>query len=104
VDEIRASIGADSLAYVSVEGLTAATEQPAAQLCRACFTGEYSMDLPPVAGKYLLEGVPDFATVGEPGPLGEPPVEVVAELAVEALAKPLPQPAARVPLATGARR
>src|ERR1700761_6299656 len=45
VEEIRASIGADSLGYVSLEELVAATEQPAGSLCRACFDGHY-----PVAG------------------------------------------------------
>ncbi|HEY0697367.1 MAG TPA: amidophosphoribosyltransferase, partial [Micromonospora sp.] len=43
---IRRSIGADSLGYVSLEGLIAATEQPKTRLCRACFDGEYPIDLP----------------------------------------------------------
>ncbi|MBX6750583.1 MAG: amidophosphoribosyltransferase [Micromonosporaceae bacterium] len=56
---IRASIGADSLGYVSLEGLIAATEQPRTRLCRACFDGEYPIDLPQdgMVGKHLLEGV-----------------------------------------------
>ncbi len=33
IDEIRASLGADSLAYVSLDGLVAATGQPADRLC-----------------------------------------------------------------------
>ncbi len=57
VTEIRASLGADSLGYVSLEGLTAATTLPADRLCRACFDGNYPI---PVAeaerGKHLLEG------------------------------------------------
>ena len=57
VEEIRASLGADSLGYVSLEGLTAATALPADRLCRACFDGNYPI---PVAeaerGKHLLEG------------------------------------------------
>jgi amidophosphoribosyltransferase len=56
VEEIRASIGADSLGYISLEGLTEATTLPAGKLCRACFDGEYPI---PVAeterGKHLLE-------------------------------------------------
>jgi amidophosphoribosyltransferase len=56
VEEIRVSIGADSLGYISLEGLTEATTLPAGQLCRACFDGEYPI---PVAeaerGKHLLE-------------------------------------------------
>jgi amidophosphoribosyltransferase len=56
VAEILAAIGADSLGYVSLDGLVAATEQPAGSLCRACFDGEYPL---PVAeherGKDVLE-------------------------------------------------
>ena len=54
---IRASIGADSLGYVSLESMIAATEQPKTRLCRACFDGEYPMELPDpeLLGKQLLE-------------------------------------------------
>ncbi|MCG2798241.1 MAG: amidophosphoribosyltransferase [Cellulomonas sp.] len=56
-EEIAASLGADSLGYISIEGLVAATEQPVGQLCTACFTGRYPIELPPDdrLGKYLLE-------------------------------------------------
>ena len=47
VDEIRESIGADSLGYISLEGLVAATTLPTEQLCRACFDGVYPVPLPP---------------------------------------------------------
>lgn len=58
-DGIRRSIGADSLGYVSLAGLTAATEQPASRLCRACFDGQYPIELPAenLIGKHVLEGV-----------------------------------------------
>jgi amidophosphoribosyltransferase len=56
VEGIRDSIGADSLGFISLEGLTEATTLPAGQLCRACFDGQYPI---PVAeadrGKHLLE-------------------------------------------------
>jgi amidophosphoribosyltransferase len=54
---IGASLGADTLGYISLEGMIAATEQPAAQLCAACFTGHYPIELPPSdrLGKTLLE-------------------------------------------------
>src|SRR5687768_16450440 len=60
VEEIRASIDADSLAYVSLEGLIAATEQPSDNLCRACFDGDYPIELPEpeLLGKHLLEVEP----------------------------------------------
>lgn len=50
VEGIRASIGADSLGYVSLEGLVGATEQPANRLCLACFDGHYPI---PLAGSAL---------------------------------------------------
>jgi amidophosphoribosyltransferase len=46
VEEIRAGIGADSLGYISLEGMVAATDQPRERLCTACFTGEYPVPLP----------------------------------------------------------
>ncbi|PZS29914.1 MAG: amidophosphoribosyltransferase, partial [Pseudonocardiales bacterium] len=52
---IRASIGADSLGYVSLDGLIAATEQPKTRLCRACFDGVYPIPLPEIVGKHVLE-------------------------------------------------
>ncbi|OLR91197.1 amidophosphoribosyltransferase [Actinokineospora bangkokensis] len=56
-DGIRRSIGADSLGYVSLEALVAASEQPRSRLCSACFDGEYPIPLPDDAliGKHLLE-------------------------------------------------
>jgi amidophosphoribosyltransferase len=56
-EEIRASIGADSLGYVSLEGLIAATTLPAGRLCRACFDGAYPLGVDAAEqGKHLLEG------------------------------------------------
>jgi amidophosphoribosyltransferase len=59
VDAICRSIGADTLGYVSLEGLVAASGQPMNQLCRACFDGEYPIPLPEpqLLGKHLLEGI-----------------------------------------------
>ncbi len=58
-DGIRRSIGADSLGYVSLDGLISATEQPSSRLCRACFDGVYPIELPAedMIGKHVLEGV-----------------------------------------------
>jgi amidophosphoribosyltransferase len=60
VDGVRASINADSLGYVSEQGLIAATEQPASRLCTACFTGSYPIPLggDEVLGKHVLEAIP----------------------------------------------
>ncbi|MBE6478368.1 MAG: amidophosphoribosyltransferase [Propionibacteriaceae bacterium] len=46
VDEICRSIGADSLGYVSLEGLIRATHVSKENLCRACFDGEYPIPVP----------------------------------------------------------
>ena len=57
VEEIRRSIGADSLGYVSLEGLISATQVPSDRLCSACFTGQYPIRIPEdmSEGKLRLE-------------------------------------------------
>jgi amidophosphoribosyltransferase len=46
VEEICRSIGADSLGYISLEGLTASTGVSGRRLCRACFDGNYPVPIP----------------------------------------------------------
>jgi amidophosphoribosyltransferase len=41
VDEIRKKIGADTLGFLSVEGLLAAVGRPRNEMCLGCLTGEY---------------------------------------------------------------
>ncbi|MDF1487121.1 amidophosphoribosyltransferase [Tessaracoccus caeni] len=53
VEEIRRSLGADTLGYISLDGLTEATTIPADQLCRACFDGKYPIGVPPEQAKLL---------------------------------------------------
>lgn len=57
VEEIGKSLGADSLAYISIDGMIEATTIAKPNLCRACFDGEYPMELPDpdLLGKHLLE-------------------------------------------------
>ncbi|MGW1743346.1 amidophosphoribosyltransferase [Nocardia sp. NPDC001965] len=57
VEGVRRSIGADTLGYISIDGMVAATEQPRTRLCCACFDGNYPIPLPTEAaiGKNLLE-------------------------------------------------
>lgn len=45
-EEICRSIGADSLAYVSLPGLVASTGVSGRKLCRACFNGRYPVPVP----------------------------------------------------------
>ncbi|MBP2339673.1 amidophosphoribosyltransferase [Saccharothrix coeruleofusca] len=68
LDGIRRSVGADTLGYVSLEELVAASEQPKTRLCTACFDGEYPIPLPEDAliGKHLLEGVRGVAGSATP--------------------------------------
>jgi amidophosphoribosyltransferase len=46
VEEVRESIGATSLHYLSVEGMQAATRLPEQSVCRACFTRQYPTRVP----------------------------------------------------------
>jgi amidophosphoribosyltransferase len=82
VEGVRRSIGADSLGYVTLEGLVTASEQPRSRLCTACFDGDYPIPLPEEArlGKHLLEDLgrtPERtpavdvsgAASGDPGPV-----------------------------------
>ncbi len=57
VEDVRKSIGADSLGYLSKDGMVAATDQKESELCTACFTGKYPIELPAEdrLGKNLLE-------------------------------------------------
>ena len=59
LDGVRRSIGADSLGYVSLDGLVAASDQPRSRLCAACFDGDYPIPLPAAEkiGKHLLEDI-----------------------------------------------
>jgi amidophosphoribosyltransferase len=54
VEEICEYLGADSLGYLSVEGLLSPFEHPE-DFCRACFTGKYPLDNSGVQGKMALE-------------------------------------------------
>jgi amidophosphoribosyltransferase len=54
VEEVRAFIGADSLAYLSHEGLLSAMDH-AADFCTGCFTGKYPVDASDHHDKHELE-------------------------------------------------
>jgi amidophosphoribosyltransferase len=55
VEEIRDYIGATSLAYLSHDGLVAATRRPESELCRACLTGHYPTPVPDAHAKLRFE-------------------------------------------------
>ena len=61
-EEIRAFVGADSLGYLSIQGVLAALDLPYERFCFACFDGRYPEPVPYDASrrKFILE---DEATV-----------------------------------------
>jgi amidophosphoribosyltransferase len=57
IEEIRTSLGADTLGYISLEGLVACTGAPKRKLCCACFDGNYPVPIPADRiGQMGLEG------------------------------------------------
>ncbi len=46
VEQIRAFVGADSLAYLSLPGLMKALQHPREDLCLGCLLGEYPIEIP----------------------------------------------------------
>jgi amidophosphoribosyltransferase len=56
VDEVAEELGADSLHYLSLEGVYEAVGAPRSEHCDACFTGEYPLaGTETASGKYALE-------------------------------------------------
>jgi len=53
-EEIREFLGADTIGYLSLEGLLAC-EQDGTQFCNACFSGQYPVAVDPRAGKLDME-------------------------------------------------
>ncbi|HZS00581.1 MAG TPA: amidophosphoribosyltransferase [Chloroflexota bacterium] len=74
VEDIGRALGADSLGYLSLEGLQAAVGLAPERLCGACFTGDYPLAVNPETDKHTLEltGVGGAATAIRllPVPLG----------------------------------
>jgi amidophosphoribosyltransferase len=67
VEEIGQSIGADSLAYLSLDAMVEATGSPACDFCLACFNGDYPIEIPASVrrGKLAHETAADAAAEGE---------------------------------------
>jgi amidophosphoribosyltransferase len=55
VDEIREDLDADSLGYLSLDGLMGATGVADAGFCTACLSGEYPTAIPNTTDKFHLE-------------------------------------------------
>ncbi|MBL7061671.1 MAG: amidophosphoribosyltransferase [Dehalococcoidia bacterium] len=58
IPEIRDAIGADSLGYISIDGLIEAVDLPKEIFCLACFTGEYPIPVQLEMDKLALEAIP----------------------------------------------
>ncbi|GAB4310757.1 amidophosphoribosyltransferase [Pseudothermotoga elfii] len=55
IESIRKFVGADSVGYLSIEGLVEAVGMKDRDLCLACFTGNYPLKAPRKGKKYLFE-------------------------------------------------
>jgi amidophosphoribosyltransferase len=55
VDEVREFIGADSLGYISIDGLVKSVGLPRDNFCMACFTGDYPIPVQLEMDKLALE-------------------------------------------------
>ena len=55
IDEIREHVGADTLGFLSLQGLLDATKVADAGFCTACLSGEYPTQIPEVTDKFQLE-------------------------------------------------
>ena len=65
VPEVRDFIGADSLGYLSIDGLIKAVALPKDMFCMACFTGDYPIPVQLEMDKLALEAMP----AGQQSPL-----------------------------------
>jgi len=57
IEEIRTYLNVDSLSYLTLDRLRAATGSPSAGFCDACLTGDYPVEIPVALGKGVLEGI-----------------------------------------------
>ena len=62
--EIRDYLGADSLGYLSLDGLIRAVDLPREIFCLACFTGDYPIPVQMGMDKLALETMPEEEPIG----------------------------------------
>jgi len=55
LEQIRDFLGADSLGYLSLDGMIAATGLPASEFCTACYTGNYPSPVESEMDKFIME-------------------------------------------------
>ena len=54
-EQIREFLGADSLGYLSLDGMIASTGLPANEFCTACYTGQYPSPVESEMDKFVME-------------------------------------------------
>jgi amidophosphoribosyltransferase len=54
-EQIREFLGADSLGYLSLDGMIASTGLPANEFCAACYTGQYPSPVESEMDKFVME-------------------------------------------------
>ena len=64
IPEIREHLGADSLGYLSLDGLIRAVDLPKDIFCLACFTGAYPIPVQIEMDKLALEALPQEDLIG----------------------------------------
>jgi amidophosphoribosyltransferase len=55
IDEIRRYLNADSLGYLSQDGMVKATGHPKSAFCMACYDGDYPVNYDPLVDKHIME-------------------------------------------------
>ena len=55
LDEIRQYLDADSLGYLSLDGMVKATGKPKNTFCMACYDGDYPVQYDPIVDKHIME-------------------------------------------------
>jgi amidophosphoribosyltransferase len=58
IDEVAEYLVVDTLAYLDLDALIAATEVPESSFCTACLSGNYPTGVPLTDSKFVLERSP----------------------------------------------
>jgi amidophosphoribosyltransferase len=69
VSEIQTYLNVDSLSYLHIDRLIAATGAPTSGFCTACLTGEYPVEIPVALRTAVLEIAPESSGTIHPNPL-----------------------------------
>lgn len=55
MDQIKTYLGADSIGYLSLDGMIRATGHPTSKFCTACYTGDYPVPFEQDLDKFIME-------------------------------------------------